>query len=182
MLGRGGQARGGGLCHRDHARFEPDALIYKALLGACKVHRNLVLGSAWPRIAMELDPMDPAVYVLLAGIYDDAGKLDMGEQTRRMMKERTAIKCPANTYTRSIRSLWETTKVQWNRDDNIEKPLKKIKDEKEVTMEAPEPPRVVEKDRRMLVLIIVMEKLRSIEAQLDEENHELYDEEKGTYE
>ncbi|KAJ0965736.1 hypothetical protein J5N97_026874 [Dioscorea zingiberensis] len=100
MLGRAGRLEEAA-CAIETMPFEPDALIYKTLLGACKVHRNLVLGECMATHAMELDPMDPAVYVLLAGIYDDAGKLDMGEQTRRMMKERTAIKCPGQSWIRN---------------------------------------------------------------------------------
>ncbi|VVA11193.1 PREDICTED: pentatricopeptide, partial [Prunus dulcis] len=45
--------------------FKPDALIYKTLLGACKSHRNIALGEYVARQGIELDPSDPAFYVLL---------------------------------------------------------------------------------------------------------------------
>ncbi|KAJ0965775.1 hypothetical protein J5N97_026913 [Dioscorea zingiberensis] len=100
MLGRAGRLEEAA-CAIETMPFEPDALIYKTLLGACKVHRTLVLGERMATHAMESGSNGPAVYVLLAGIYDDAGKLDMGEQTRRMMKERTAIKCPGQSCIRN---------------------------------------------------------------------------------
>ncbi|KAG1364549.1 Pentatricopeptide repeat-containing protein, chloroplastic [Cocos nucifera] len=79
--------------------FRPDALIYKTLLASCKFHGNLVLGECIARDALEIDPADPAIYVLLAGIYDDAGRPEWGEQTRRMMKERALRKCPGRSWT-----------------------------------------------------------------------------------
>lgn len=100
MLGRAGRLEEA-VCAIQTMPFQPGALIYKTLLGACKVHGNLLLGECMARCAMELDPMDPAIYVLLAGIYDDAGKLEMGEQTRKLMKERRAIKCPGWSWMRN---------------------------------------------------------------------------------
>lgn len=100
MLGRAGRLEEAA-CAIETMPFQPDALIYKTLLGACKVHGNLVLGECMARCAMELDPMDPAIYVLLAGIYDDAGKLEMGQQMRKLMKERRAIKCPGWSWMRN---------------------------------------------------------------------------------
>ncbi|XP_077222597.1 pentatricopeptide repeat (PPR) superfamily protein [Tasmannia lanceolata] len=78
--------------------FRPDALIYKTLLGSCKVHHNLALGEHAARNALELDPGDPAVYVLLSNMYDDAGKSDYGEQIRRMMRDRGVRKNPGQSW------------------------------------------------------------------------------------
>ncbi|URE17866.1 PPR repeat [Musa troglodytarum] len=72
--------------------FQPDALVYKTLLASCKQHGNMVLGECMARKALEIDPSDPAIYVLLAGIYDDAGNVEWAEQTRRMMRERAKRK------------------------------------------------------------------------------------------
>ncbi|XP_042480557.1 pentatricopeptide repeat-containing protein At5g52850, chloroplastic [Macadamia integrifolia] len=78
--------------------LRPDALIYKTLLGSCRVHGNLSLGEHIARLCIELDPSDPAVYVLLANMYDDSGRSDLGDQTRWMMRERGLKKNPGQSW------------------------------------------------------------------------------------
>ena len=78
--------------------FKPDALIYKTLLGACKLHGNIPLGEHMARQGLELDPSDPAFYVLLANLYDDSGRSELGEKTRRMMRERGVRKNPGQSW------------------------------------------------------------------------------------
>ncbi|KAF9605499.1 hypothetical protein IFM89_017518 [Coptis chinensis] len=78
--------------------FKADALIYKTLLGSCKVHKKLAIGEDMARRALELDPSDPAVYVLLANIYDDAGRSDFGDMMRQMMRARGLKKCPGQSW------------------------------------------------------------------------------------
>ncbi|MQL82814.1 hypothetical protein Taro_015310 [Colocasia esculenta] len=78
--------------------FEPDALIYKTLLGSCKLRGNLTLGEYIARCALELDPSDPAIYVLLSSMYDDAGKVAHGKEIRRMMRDRGIQKYPGQSW------------------------------------------------------------------------------------
>ncbi|KAK9292517.1 hypothetical protein L1049_020490 [Liquidambar formosana] len=78
--------------------FKPDALIYKTLLGACKLHGNIPLGEYMARQGLELDPSDPAFYVLLANMYYDSGQSDLGQRTRRMMRERGLRKNPGQSW------------------------------------------------------------------------------------
>uniref|UniRef100_A0A1D1YZ09 Pentatricopeptide repeat-containing protein At5g52850, chloroplastic n=1 Tax=Anthurium amnicola TaxID=1678845 RepID=A0A1D1YZ09_9ARAE len=78
--------------------FKPDALIYKTLLGSCRLRRNLTLGECIARHALELDPSDSAIYVLLSSMYDDAGKLEHGKEIRRMMRERGIQKYPGQSW------------------------------------------------------------------------------------
>ena len=78
--------------------FKPDALIYKTLLSACKLHGNIPLGEQMARQGLELDPSDPAFYVLLANLYDDSGQSELGEKTRRMMRERGVRKNPGQSW------------------------------------------------------------------------------------
>uniref|UniRef100_A0A2P2P0P8 Pentatricopeptide repeat-containing protein n=1 Tax=Rhizophora mucronata TaxID=61149 RepID=A0A2P2P0P8_RHIMU len=68
--------------------FRPNALIYKTMLTACKVHRNLPLGEDMARRGLDLDPSDPSFHLLLANLYDDCGRSDLGEETRRSMRLR----------------------------------------------------------------------------------------------
>ncbi|KAL0403184.1 UNVERIFIED_CONTAM: Pentatricopeptide repeat-containing protein, chloroplastic [Sesamum radiatum] len=67
--------------------FTPNASIYKRLLRACKLHRNVLLGEETARKGLELDPSDLEFYVLLAGIYDETGRYDLGDNIRRSMEE-----------------------------------------------------------------------------------------------
>ncbi|XP_068650813.1 pentatricopeptide repeat-containing protein At5g52850, chloroplastic [Aristolochia californica] len=97
LLGRAGRLReAAGVI--ETMPFHPDALIYKTLLSSCKVHRNLVLGEEIARRALECNPWDPAVYVMLANIYDDADKLEFGQQIRQMMRERGLRKTPGQSW------------------------------------------------------------------------------------
>ncbi|KAI5347121.1 hypothetical protein L3X38_015000 [Prunus dulcis] len=78
--------------------FKPDALIYKTLLGACKSHRNIALGEYVARQGIELDPSDPAFYVLLANLYEESGQPDLAKSTRRVMRERGLKKNPGQCW------------------------------------------------------------------------------------
>lgn len=68
--------------------FRPNALIYKTLLAACKVHRNMPLGEDIARRGLELDPSDPTFHALLANLYDNSGRSDLAARTRRLMRVR----------------------------------------------------------------------------------------------
>lgn len=97
LLGRAGRLEEAASVIEDMP-FPPDALIYKTLLGSCKVHRNLALGEHMASCALELNPSDPAVYVLLSNMYDNSGKSDFGEQIRKMMRDRGLRKIPGQSW------------------------------------------------------------------------------------
>ena len=78
--------------------FNPDALIYKTLLGSCRLHRNIELGEFAATRAIELDPNDPAIYVLLSRIYEDAGKIKLAEEMRMEMRNRGIKKDPGKSW------------------------------------------------------------------------------------
>ncbi|KAJ8773231.1 hypothetical protein K2173_028408 [Erythroxylum novogranatense] len=71
--------------------FMPDVSIYKTLLVSCKVHGNVPLGEDMARRGLEIDPTDPAFYLLLADLYHDSGRADLGEETRRLMRLKKQI-------------------------------------------------------------------------------------------
>ncbi|EOY23352.1 Pentatricopeptide repeat-containing protein, putative [Theobroma cacao] len=78
--------------------FRADASIYKTLLRACKAHRNIPLAEDMARRGLELDPSDPAFYILLANLYDDSGRHDFGEKTRKLMREKQLRKNPSQSW------------------------------------------------------------------------------------
>ncbi|XP_059667128.1 pentatricopeptide repeat-containing protein At5g52850, chloroplastic [Cornus florida] len=97
LLGRAGWLEEAGAV-LETMPFMPDALIYKTLLGFCKLHRNVPLGEYIARKGLELDPSDPAFYLLLANMYDDSGQPDLGEQIRRKMREMGLEKNPGQSW------------------------------------------------------------------------------------
>ncbi|KAK4436266.1 Pentatricopeptide repeat-containing protein, chloroplastic [Sesamum alatum] len=72
--------------------FRPNASIYKRLLHACKLHGNVLLGEEMARKGLELDPSDLEFYVLLAGLYYEAGRYDLGDNIRSQSHERERFK------------------------------------------------------------------------------------------
>eukprot|EP01018_Ginkgo_biloba_P001220 Gb_33294 [translate_table: standard] len=68
--------------------IKPDATVWGCLLGACRIHHNVELGKCVAEKLFELDPKNPAPYVLLSNIYAAVGKWDGIEKVRKMMKDR----------------------------------------------------------------------------------------------
>eukprot|EP01018_Ginkgo_biloba_P022611 Gb_35108 [translate_table: standard] len=66
---------------------ESSALVWRTLLGACRVHANLDLGKRAAQALLELDPKDSAAYVLLSSIYAIFGRWDDVAKVRKMMKD-----------------------------------------------------------------------------------------------
>lgn len=78
--------------------YEPDAILWKALLGACRVHGNLDIGRRAAEHLFDLEPQNAAAYVLLSNIYAAAGKWDDVAKVRRMMKDREVKKNPGCSW------------------------------------------------------------------------------------
>ncbi|XP_074292318.1 pentatricopeptide repeat-containing protein At3g24000, mitochondrial-like isoform X1 [Silene latifolia] len=78
--------------------IEPVAEIWKALLGACRSHKNMELGVYAAKRVFELDPCDPGPYVILSNIYASAGRRADVAKVRMMMKECGVSKEPACSW------------------------------------------------------------------------------------
>ncbi|RWR78239.1 pentatricopeptide repeat-containing protein [Cinnamomum micranthum f. kanehirae] len=72
--------------------FPAGATVWRTLLGACRVHRNLELGKLAADKLISLEPQDSAAYVLLSNIYASAGKWEEKTKVRRLMDERKVKK------------------------------------------------------------------------------------------
>eukprot|EP01018_Ginkgo_biloba_P019053 Gb_20266 [translate_table: standard] len=77
--------------------FEPDALVWGTLLGACRIHCNVKLGERVAEYLLELEPQAGATYVLLSNIYAAAGRWDDVAKVRSMMLERGVRKEPGHS-------------------------------------------------------------------------------------
>ncbi|XP_057840840.2 putative pentatricopeptide repeat-containing protein At5g09950 [Cryptomeria japonica] len=73
---------------------QPNAFIWRTLLGACRVYGNMEIGKRAADCLLNLEPQDSATYVLLSNIYASAGKWDDAIKVRTMMKGRRVKKDP----------------------------------------------------------------------------------------
>uniref|UniRef100_A0A7C9DRE0 DYW domain-containing protein n=1 Tax=Opuntia streptacantha TaxID=393608 RepID=A0A7C9DRE0_OPUST len=78
--------------------IEPTAEVWKALLGACRMHKNVDLGAYAAERVFELDPNDSGPYVILSNIYALAGRMSDVAKVRKMMKHCGARKEPACSW------------------------------------------------------------------------------------
>ncbi|KAJ8771697.1 hypothetical protein K2173_026874 [Erythroxylum novogranatense] len=78
--------------------IEPDAMMWRTLLSACNVHKNMDIGELAARHLLEMEPEDSATYVLLSNMYANAGKWYCRDQARKMMKERGVKKEPGRSW------------------------------------------------------------------------------------
>ncbi|KAL5994708.1 hypothetical protein ACLOJK_024761 [Asimina triloba] len=78
----------------DEMPMKPDAAVWGALLGGCRLHGNIEVGERVAKRLLRLDPQKSGYYVLLANIYADAGRFDEAEKMRLFMKEKNVGKLP----------------------------------------------------------------------------------------
>ncbi|WOL13000.1 hypothetical protein Cni_G21769 [Canna indica] len=84
LLGRGGRLH-------DAEKFiesidiRPSGSVLGTLLGACQVHRNVEIGERMAYKLFELEPHNPANYVILSNIYASVGRWENVGRVRRLM-------------------------------------------------------------------------------------------------
>ncbi|XP_010277283.1 PREDICTED: pentatricopeptide repeat-containing protein At4g13650 [Nelumbo nucifera] len=83
----------------------PDAMVWRTLLSACMVHKNIKIGELAAQQLLELEPEDSATYVLLSNIYAVARKWDCRDRMRQMMKERGVKKEPGRSWIEANNSI-----------------------------------------------------------------------------
>lgn len=77
---------------------QPDGPVWGALLGACKIHKNVELAELAFNKVVELEPKNIGYYVLLSNIYKEAGNMEGVLKIRVMMRERRLRKDPGYSY------------------------------------------------------------------------------------
>uniref|UniRef100_M1DGS6 Pentatricopeptide repeat-containing protein n=1 Tax=Solanum tuberosum TaxID=4113 RepID=M1DGS6_SOLTU len=77
---------------------EPDGAVWGALLGACKIHKNVELAELAFNKVVELEPTNVGYYVLLSNIYTEANNSEGILRVRLMMRERKLKKDPGYSY------------------------------------------------------------------------------------
>ncbi|XP_057812661.2 pentatricopeptide repeat-containing protein At4g02750 [Cryptomeria japonica] len=85
-------------CFINNMPIEPDAVIWRALLGACRIHSNLKLSIRVAERLLDLEPECASTYVLLANSYAAAGRWDDVRLVRIMMRDRGIKKDPGCSW------------------------------------------------------------------------------------
>ncbi|TKY47364.1 Pentatricopeptide repeat-containing protein [Spatholobus suberectus] len=78
--------------------MKPDDVIWKALLGACKMHKNIEIGTCAAEVLMQLAPHDSGAYVALSNMYASSGDWDGVAKVRLMMKDMDIRKDPGCSW------------------------------------------------------------------------------------
>lgn len=76
----------------DGMPFPAGATVWRTLLAACRVHRNIKLGKLAAEKLISLEPNDSAAYVLLSNLYAAAGKWQERAKVRKLMDARKVKK------------------------------------------------------------------------------------------
>uniref|UniRef100_A0A7N0V379 Pentatricopeptide repeat-containing protein n=1 Tax=Kalanchoe fedtschenkoi TaxID=63787 RepID=A0A7N0V379_KALFE len=74
--------------------FEPDAMVWKTLLGACRMCGDIELASQAANRLLEMEPQEQCTYVLLSSIYSHLGRWNENADLKRLMKHRGVRKVP----------------------------------------------------------------------------------------
>ncbi|KAJ0010988.1 hypothetical protein Pint_33777 [Pistacia integerrima] len=78
--------------------YEPDAVTWRALPGAYKVHRNTDLAIYAPKQILNLDPQDAGTYILLSNIYAYLQRWDNAVEVMKTMRDRGVRKEPGCSW------------------------------------------------------------------------------------
>lgn len=74
--------------------IQPDKNVYGALLGACRIHKNMELAELAAEKLFVLDPNNAGRYVILAQMYEEAGRWKDAATLRKVIREKE-IRKPA---------------------------------------------------------------------------------------
>ncbi|KAK6160120.1 hypothetical protein DH2020_003501 [Rehmannia glutinosa] len=74
--------------------MKPDASIWGALLGACRIHGNVEMGRKASSRLFELDSENVGYYVLLSNLYANFGRWEGVDEVRSLARDRGLSKTP----------------------------------------------------------------------------------------
>uniref|UniRef100_A0A2N9F6L8 DYW domain-containing protein n=1 Tax=Fagus sylvatica TaxID=28930 RepID=A0A2N9F6L8_FAGSY len=78
--------------------IKPDDVIWKALLGACKMRGNIEMGKRVAEVLMDMVPRDSGSYVALSNMYASSRNWEAVAEVRLMMKEMDIRKDPGCSW------------------------------------------------------------------------------------
>ncbi|PSS07526.1 Pentatricopeptide repeat-containing protein [Actinidia chinensis var. chinensis] len=74
--------------------MKPNSMVWGALLGACRVHKNVEMAEMAAKQLLQLEPENSAVYVLLCNIYAVCNRWENLREVRNMMMDKGIKKTP----------------------------------------------------------------------------------------
>ncbi|KAF7809019.1 pentatricopeptide repeat-containing protein [Senna tora] len=74
--------------------MKPDSIIWAALLGACRIYKNVELAELALQQLIELEPNNPANFVMLSNIYKDLGRWQDVARSKVAMRDTGFRKLP----------------------------------------------------------------------------------------
>ncbi|ONK77861.1 uncharacterized protein A4U43_C02F11550 [Asparagus officinalis] len=74
--------------------IKPNAIIWRTLLSACKIHKNLEIGEESLKQIVLLEPRHSGDYILLSSIYASVGRWEDAVRVRNQIKEKGIKKIP----------------------------------------------------------------------------------------
>ncbi|ESW15100.1 hypothetical protein PHAVU_007G044100 [Phaseolus vulgaris] len=74
--------------------MKPNAILWRSLLGAAKLHGNIEMGEAALKHLIELEPETSGNYVLMSNMYASIGRWNDVKRVRMQMKDRGVDKLP----------------------------------------------------------------------------------------
>uniref|UniRef100_A0A0A9CEE3 Pentatricopeptide repeat-containing protein n=1 Tax=Arundo donax TaxID=35708 RepID=A0A0A9CEE3_ARUDO len=77
--------------------FEPDAVIWRALLGACRIHKNVEVAEEAMTKLRVLNPHADGHYVLLSNIYAQANAWEGVAEMRKMIRRKSIQRIPGRS-------------------------------------------------------------------------------------
>ncbi|XP_050214845.1 pentatricopeptide repeat-containing protein At2g03880, mitochondrial [Mercurialis annua] len=77
---------------------EPDAVTWRTLLGACRVHKDVDLAIHAAKQILRLDPKDAGAYILMSNIYANAQRWDNVAEIRKTMNDMEIRKDPGCSW------------------------------------------------------------------------------------
>ncbi|KAG6607529.1 Pentatricopeptide repeat-containing protein, partial [Cucurbita argyrosperma subsp. sororia] len=78
--------------------FEHEPVMWRALLSACRIHKDTFTAKRVAEKVIELEPLASASYVLLYNIYMDAGNKQDALKVRKLMEDRRIKKEPGLSW------------------------------------------------------------------------------------
>ncbi|KAL5856273.1 hypothetical protein ACOSQ4_006075 [Xanthoceras sorbifolium] len=97
LLGRAGKL-GEALRLIEEMECEPDAITWRPLLDACRIHRNMDVAEYAAKQVLNLDPEDAGTYILLSNIYANSQRWEDVAEVRKTMRERGVRKEPGCSW------------------------------------------------------------------------------------
>lgn len=78
--------------------FEHEPVMWRALLSACRIHKDTFTAQRVAQKVIELEPLASASYVLLYNIYMDAGNKLAASKVRKLMEDQKIKKEPGLSW------------------------------------------------------------------------------------